>query len=505
MTYNSVAEARTALDSANEKRVQALAEARRLASTSSFGERSEAAFKAYTDAANEWREACFAIKPRVMALMAPYTSAAKARAAMEDFEEKRKKALAECREIAERATAGDEREGDELAYLNALDRYDEAAMSVLAAKRSLDKYSEDAKDAAAWENLGTRLESRTRSMSRTPDTEARWGRPLSRDQHFSDLPGIEAVTLDETASWMKSFLRGESRAMNEAAPGANGGYLVPVAHSANVIQLAREASIVGRLPIEVVPIQSKTQTQPKLATKLAFTARSEADAITETAVTLDLLTYTPRSYSALVKCSTELAADSDLDLLGFLRTEFATSLGELFTTKIVTGSGVAPEVGGLTSMGLTTTHMAAAGASPTSYKEVGQLAGRIDAKGYANQGFLMASRTATDLSLLRDASGASADTGGYLARPSVVSAPFVTTSAVSITETVGASGAVCSSIYAGQWDMLRLGLRGQLELQVLRERFSDTGQIGLIATVRFDVQLARTDAIERLDGIKAVA
>jgi HK97 family phage major capsid protein len=46
-----------------------------------------------------------------------------------------------------------------------------------------------------------------------------------------------------------------------------------------------------------------------------------------------------------------------------------------------------------------------------------------------------------------------------------------------------------------------IGLRTDLQIQVLQERFAEIGQIGFIAWMRADVALARPGAIARIAGI----
>ncbi len=51
-----------------------------------------------------------------------------------------------------------------------------------------------------------------------------------------------------------------------------------------------------------------------------------------------------------------------------------------------------------------------------------------------------------------------------------------------------------TEVYVGQWDKLRIGLRTQMSISLLRERYMDNGQFEFFAYLRGDIQLARPTA-----------
>jgi HK97 family phage major capsid protein len=91
--------------------------------------------------------------------------------------------------------------------------------------------------------------------------------------------------------------------------------------------------------------------------------------------------------------------------------------------------------------------------------------------------------------------------GRYLSPPSdVASIPFLDTSQILTTETQGTSS-LASSIYMGQFDQLLLGIRSEIQIQVLDQRYVDLWQTGFIAVMRLDVALAHTAAFQIVSGI----
>jgi HK97 family phage major capsid protein len=59
-----------------------------------------------------------------------------------------------------------------------------------------------------------------------------------------------------------------------------------------------------------------------------------------------------------------------------------------------------------------------------------------------------------------------------------------------------------TDVFAGDWSQLLIGQRLGISLQVLTEKYADTGEIGIIATWRGDVQPARPAAFAVYRGLQ---
>jgi HK97 family phage major capsid protein len=61
-----------------------------------------------------------------------------------------------------------------------------------------------------------------------------------------------------------------------------------------------------------------------------------------------------------------------------------------------------------------------------------------------------------------------------------------------------------SEIYVGRWSDLLIGVRPTVgvRIQQLNERFADQMQIGLLAYLRADVQLARPESFVVISGVR---
>jgi HK97 family phage major capsid protein len=78
--------------------------------------------------------------------------------------------------------------------------------------------------------------------------------------------------------------------------------------------------------------------------------------------------------------------------------------------------------------------------------------------------------------------------------------PLMKTTSASIAETQG-SAVNASSILFGNFRELFIGIRDQVSITVLKERYADYGQVGFLVWMRIDAQLAHKASFSRLKGI----
>jgi HK97 family phage major capsid protein len=78
---------------------------------------------------------------------------------------------------------------------------------------------------------------------------------------------------------------------------------------------------------------------------------------------------------------------------------------------------------------------------------------------------------------------------------------MVTTSQIPVNLTVGTS-TDCSEAYVGDFSQFGFFMREQLGIQLLRERFADTGEIGFVAHVRVDVACMYPQAFALVTGLR---
>lgn len=431
-----------------------------------------------------------------------YSSKAEARSALRSADERRKKALATAREIADRAAKGDERPSDHDDYFAANDEYDRQSKIMHEVRAYLDdRETEDAFDAAARKSgRGTKDSSAM--------TELRYGKPLPAGAGFVDLYD-EKRTIEDTGRYLEALIRNdyatlaEMRATLTTGAATKGAEFVNPELAAPLLDMARANTVLVKAGAQVVPLRGNTTKFPRHDGDLVLAARDEAGAVAATDVTLGSVTLTPRSYMAMAKVSREMLADSSVDVPNYLAAVAADAVAVMIDQQGLYGSGVAPIVKGLKSMtSLTINHAGADGAALTNYDAVIDLVARVKAKNYPVTAILSRPNVVANFGKLRIDQGGGAGTGVYLPKPEYLQGiPWLETSSIPTNLTVGGSGAVTTDMFAGDFSQLLIGVREDLNVKVYNELYAGTGEIGVQFSIRWDIQPVRIAALECLDGI----
>lgn len=335
---------------------------------------------------------------------------------------------------------------------------------------------------------------------------------LTRDQSVADWMVSRGKSRDPRGlsfdRWLRGMVTGqwqqadreldaerELRALSEGTLTA-GGHLVPTPLAANVIDLARNQMRVMQAGAVTVPMSSQTLKVPRLTSEGTPAWHTENAAITDADMVFDSVTFTARTLTRLIKLSVELFEDSDPSAGNVVAESFAKQIALELDRVALRGSGTAPEPRGvLNQSGITTTAHGANGTAITNYDWFLDAAGTVRANNFEPGAHIVAPRTQTSLSKLKEAT-----TNAYMAPPAAL-LPILPTSQVPINLTVGTS-TDASEVYTAQWDQLMIGIRTQLRIEFLRERFIDSGQYGFLAWMRADVQLAHPAAFVVDTGVR---
>lgn len=312
------------------------------------------------------------------------------------------------------------------------------------------------------------------------------GEELSAGKYFKGLV---------TGEWENAGL--ERQAMSEGTL-ADGGYLVPTPLSNQIIDRARNQARVIQAGALTVPMPSQTLAIARVAQAGGDTTshwKLEGDAITESALTLERVTLTAKSLTALVKSSVELFQDAE-NLQDVILQNFGVVLGQELDRVALYGSGTDPEPQGVANTsGVGAQDLGANGAQigiPGDYLDA--LETLWDGNEEAT-GIIQAPRT--ELAIARKAD----TTGQPLRLPEpLASIPRFRTNQVPINQTHGTAHNA-SDMFMGDWQQLLIGVRLGITISVLRERYMDNGEIGFVAYMRADVQVARPAAFVVTEGI----
>lgn len=322
----------------------------------------------------------------------------------------------------------------------------------------------------------------------TPDRRmSSWA--MSRDGDDRDMPSL--------GNFIRSMVTGprtevEKRALSEGSDSA-GGYTVPTLLSASLIDRLRRNSVVNRTGAITVPLGSDNNVIAKLVSDPVPGWRAENGEVNESDMTFDRVTFQPKSLAVLVKVSRELLDDS-LNIGNVLPDVLAKALGSELDRVALFGKGQDSEPRGVVNF---------ANLTPNTFA-----GGDIGAKGYVElvrakttlrninsdvTGFVMSVRDEGRLSEMTD-------TTGQPLQPPKAIADIPQLSSTSVPTNFGA-GQNESIIIAGDWRKLMIGVRHDIRIEVLRERYADNLQYGFLCHLRADVVAEHEQSFTVLDGI----
>ena len=282
----------------------------------------------------------------------------------------------------------------------------------------------------------------------------------------------------------------ERRALGGGADAA-GGVTVPTITSAELIDLARAEMVLAQAGARIVPLTSDQTVIAKVASDPVPAWRAENAAVNESDPTFSAVTLAPKSLAVMVKASVELMQDS-LNLEAELPRILARALaGEIDRAGLI-GSGSGNEPKGIVNYSGLTANTYAGGAL-AGYAPLLNARGALHGANERLTGFVMASRDENALA------GLTATDGQPLMLPRAIEAvPMLHTTALPVD---GGAGSDESQIIAGDFSQMLMGIRSEIRVEILRERFMDNLQFGLIAHARVDFAAARESAFTVLDGV----
>lgn len=313
-------------------------------------------------------------------------------------------------------------------------------------------------------------------------------------------PSEEELSLDKyltgliTGRW-DSGSELERRALSEGVQSA-GGYLVPTILSSMIIDLARPDTAVLQAGATLFPMVNQIVDVAKWAGDPSSAWHTELATITPTDATMGKVRLTAKTLPVLTVVSRELIEDAPN-----VGPELAKAFAKSFSLKIdktaLYGSGIAPEPQGVKgTSGITVQSMGTNGLALTNYDPFVDAIGSLeDANEDATGAIVVAPRSVRELNKLKDT------TNQPLRPPPVLDdLPFLDTTQIPVNLTQGASS-TASDAWVADWTQLIIGVRSELTIVPLRERYVDQGAIGFAAWWRGDFAVARPAAFVNIIGI----
>lgn len=354
----------------------------------------------------------------------------------------------------------------------------------------------------------------TASSALNADTE-HWvtedGRQLPVMRKGCDFKSFyKAETRNEPVT-MSDFLRGiagqrlTEGVRNALSEGTNsaGGYAVPTVLFPQILQALVPASsllLAGAGIVDVTDNPAKQYNTAAISTIPTAAWRLEAGAVSESGPTFRNVPAVPQSLSFLFKVSRELLADA-VNLEPALQTAIAQAFAQEIDRVGLRGAGTPPEPTGLlNTSGIQTVTNGANGASiaTTAYANfISAIQALLAANAPTPNAFIMAPRSLTTLAGLLDSQN-----NARRVPPIIADQPFFATSQIPINLTVGTSSD-CSEIYTGDFTKIVYVMRERPSIQLARELYAGTGQIGFICHTRLDVAVMYPAAFAVITGVRA--
>lgn len=342
--------------------------------------------------------------------------------------------------------------------------------------------------------------------------EFRDGAPLVEGRSFVDFVQARCDVPEEHRDldlglYFRGMLTGnwkgaeaELRAMGGSVD-TGGGYAIPAPLAGQILDLARNQTRVLQAGATVYPMTSRNLDIARLDGDPVPAWRAEHAAVTTDDATIGKVSLEAHSLALLVKISRELLEDAP-NLTQVVGQAIAAQVALSVDFGALYGSGVDPQPAGVknnANVGSTILGGGANGAAVADYAFVQAAMGELEDVNETPTAAITSPRVARDLDGLTD-------TTGQPLQPSrkVAALPILGTNQVATDLTVGTSNDT-SDLFVGNWPKLAIGLRTALNIQLLKERYADTGELAFYAWYRGDSTVTRAAAFHYVEGLRPAA
>ncbi len=321
---------------------------------------------------------------------------------------------------------------------------------------------------------------------------------LGREQRMADWARKSGAEVPEGLTlgrYLRSMVVGaanpvEQRALAEGTDSA-GGFTMPTALGASLIDLMRHRTVTIQAGARTIPLTSGKNSIAKLASDPVPAWRAENALVAESDPTFAGVALNPKTLAVLVRVSRELLEDS-INIEGELPRVLAAALAVELDRVALFGSGAGNEPRGVVNVvGI---GAIAHNAALSSYLPLVRARTQIrSAKAEDVSAFVLSTRDEGKLGELVDSTGQP-----LRAPPAIENVPMLGTTSVPTNQGVGTNESV---IVAGEFSRLLIGVRSEIRIEVLRERFADTLQYGFLAHLRADIAVEQPGAFSKITGI----
>jgi len=319
-------------------------------------------------------------------------------------------------------------------------------------------------------------------------------KPGERLQDRSD--GRADVTVGEVLEGMLYGARDSRvKAALEEGTDTAGGYTVPTRLLPGFIDNLRAQSRFIQAGAMTVPLDSHENAIARVESDPVAGWRAESELVPESEPTFGATYLRPKSLAVMVKVSVELLQDS-LNIADILQRVLTQSCALELDRAAFFGSGTGSQPAGLFGRDINVVSLGTNG-GVIGYDQMIDAVYEMELRnaGPATAAVLHP-RTVQFIRKMKDGDG-----NPLVVPEPIRSLPMLTTTAVPINQVQGTANN-CSSILLGDYSQAMLGIRQELVIQRLNERYMDRLQVGFLAYLRADVAFAHYESFTKIVGIK---
>ncbi|WP_423459408.1 phage major capsid protein [Ottowia sp. VDI28] len=338
------------------------------------------------------------------------------------------------------------------------------------------------------------------------------GKPLMVLRSAKDIRSYYAARVrastDAPAFALDDFVRGVAgmsttpavKAALSTGTDTAGGFALPSVVMPSILEALVPASSVLSAGAGIVPLDSGAKMFTTVAVDSIPTAawRLESGDVAVSEPTFRAVQSIPKSLAFMFKISRELLADAP-NLSQALTTAIAQAFAVELDRTALRGSGTNPEpLGILSTAGVASVTNGANGSALAGYANFfSAIQSILQSNAPQPTAAIMSPRSLVKLGGLVDS------TGQPLRKPEMIEKlNMLSTTAIPNNLTVG-TASDCSEIYVGDFSRVNFMMREQMSIQLAKELFAGTGEVGFICHVRADVAIGYPKALAVITGVKA--
>jgi HK97 family phage major capsid protein len=345
---------------------------------------------------------------------------------------------------------------------------------------------------------------------------------VARDERFSDHPIVRGEVakyaerdrhIVESHGNFGQYLR----AMTTSGASA----IVPLDWSANIIDKARNASVMFQAGCQLVPMDAKTVQIARLTTDPTVAFKTEGSPVGASDMAYDYIQLVSTSMAALVVVSMEFlqdAVDAEAQITGALGKAMGLELDKaiMFGQLGATGTNdegstyalASPYPKGIlknlidNAAGNIIGSFPTNGTAQTAATPWTEMLALVYKPLRANE---KCSAIVSNVALVQQYDGMVDTQYNPIRKPEIIAnTPWLQTNAIP-SYTRGTMSSRATDVFAGDFSQVLVGQRLGLEIRVLTERYAENGQVGLLAYWRGDVNVARPAAIACYRALQGAA